>query len=97
MSCHFTDIPDFPVLALAATARDMPENYCRAIANSFAMEYTPDPERFVIRQRHLKPALNAGVRVRFHGRYFGQEIGPRIPASPIPPCGFMSQRLKPCT
>jgi sugar phosphate isomerase/epimerase len=67
--------PDFPILALAVKAQDTPEHYNWAIANGFALEYTPDPSHFDFSAGHLETAISAGVPVRFHGRYFGHEIG----------------------
>ncbi|MDO9111416.1 MAG: TIM barrel protein [Desulfatirhabdiaceae bacterium] len=66
---------DFPTLALAVKAQDLPEHFCWAIANSFALEYTPDPACIELLENHLDPAIQAGVPIRFHGRYFGHEIG----------------------
>lgn len=66
---------DLPTLALAVKAQDLPEHYRWAIANSFALEYTPDPTRFELLANQLEPAIKAGVPIRFHGRYFGYEIG----------------------
>lgn len=66
---------DIPTLALAVKAQDPPEHFRWAIANSFALEYTPDPARFELLANHLGPAIRKGVPIRFHGRYFGREIG----------------------
>lgn len=64
-----------PTLALAVKAQDLPQHFRWAIANSFALEYTPDPTRLELMANHLEPAIKAGVPIRFHGRYFGHEIG----------------------
>jgi hypothetical protein len=65
----------FPTLALAVKAQDSREHLSWALANNFALEYSPDPNAFGLLPVHLGPAIQAGVPVRFHGRYFGQEIG----------------------
>jgi sugar phosphate isomerase/epimerase len=66
---------EHPTLALAVKAQDSPEHYSWALANGFALEYTPDPADFNRLPVQLKPAISAGVPVRFHGRYFGHDIG----------------------
>lgn len=66
---------DLPILALAVQASDPEEHIRWAVANAFALEYTPDPAAFDKLPVQLSHAARAGVPVRFHGRYFGHDIG----------------------
>ncbi|MEW6506093.1 MAG: hypothetical protein AB1457_19245, partial [Chloroflexota bacterium] len=64
-----------PILAVSVPAKDAGALVPWAISHHFAIEYTPDIFGIDRIPDHLKASRHIGVPERFHGRYYGWDIG----------------------
>jgi sugar phosphate isomerase/epimerase len=65
----------FPVIALSVHWQVCPARLEWAVAQGFAIEYSPNPLAFDLLPVHLGAAIEAGVSVRHHGFFPRHEIG----------------------
>lgn len=71
-----TSPSEFPVtLAASAHWHTYPERFQWIATQGFALEYSPNPRAFEALPQHLDPILAAGIPVRHHGFFPGDEIG----------------------
>ena len=64
-----------PVIALSVHWQVCPARLEWAVAQGFAIEYSPNPLAFDLLPAHLSTAIEAGVAVRHHGFFPRHEIG----------------------
>ncbi len=64
-----------PVIAVSVPASNAQTLVPWAMSHGFAVEYTPDIAGFDRIPDHLKASRDIGVPERFHGRYYGWDIG----------------------
>ena len=64
-----------PVIALSVHWHTCPAQLEWAVAQGFAIEYSPNPQAFDLLPVHLAPVIEAGVPVRHHGFFPRHEIG----------------------
>jgi len=74
-SWQLPDHPSDPVIAVSVPARDAQTLVPWAMSHRFAIEYTPDISGMERISDHLKASRRIGVPERFHGRYYGWDIG----------------------
>jgi sugar phosphate isomerase/epimerase len=65
----------FPVIALSVHWHMCPARLEWAVAQGFAIEYSPNPLAFDLLPVHLGAVIEAGVAVRHHGFFPRHEIG----------------------
>ena len=66
---------DMPVLAVSVKPFHSPGRLQTIINENLSVEYTPDRKDFADLKKRLKPCLDSGVKVRFHGFFPEFDIG----------------------
>ncbi|WP_045220122.1 sugar phosphate isomerase/epimerase family protein [Desulfonatronum thioautotrophicum] len=72
---HGCPLNHFPTLAFTASASDPASRLHWVTEQAEAVEFSPDPDRLDQLPEMVRPFVRAGLRVRFHTRYFEHELG----------------------